>query len=36
MEAAIRRPSAGAMALALLMLFFGPLMFSFGYYGLSE
>ena len=24
------------MALALLMLFFGPLMFSFGYYGLSE
>jgi hypothetical protein len=36
MEATIRRPSAGAMVLALLMLFFGPLMFLFGYVGLSE
>jgi hypothetical protein len=35
-EGTIRKPSAGAMALALLMLLFGPLMFSFGYYGLSE
>lgn len=36
MEATIRRPSAGAMLLVLLMLFFGPLMFMFGYVGLSE
>ena len=36
MEGTIRKPSAGAMVLALLMLFFGPLMFLFGYFGLSE
>jgi hypothetical protein len=30
MEATIRKPSAGAMVLALLMLLFGSLMFLFG------
>jgi hypothetical protein len=36
MESIIRKPSAGAMALALLMLFFGCLMFLFGYFAVSE
>lgn len=36
MEATIRKPSAGAMVLALLMLLFGSLMFLFGYFALSE
>ncbi|MGE5056201.1 MAG: hypothetical protein ACM3WP_18725 [Acidobacteriota bacterium] len=37
MEAAIlRKPSIGAMVLALVMLLFGLLMFLFGYFVLSE
>ncbi len=36
MEATIRKPSVGAIVLALLMLLFGLLMFLFGYYVLSE
>src|SRR5450755_4056614 len=36
MEATIRKPSVGAMVIALLMVFFGSLMFLFGYFGLSE
>ena len=36
MEATIRKPSVGAIALSLLMLLFGSLMFLFGYFDLSE
>ena len=36
METTKRKPSAGAMVLALLMLFFGFLMFVFGYIGIGE
>lgn len=36
METTIRKPRIGAMLLALLMLFFGALMFLFGYFDLSE
>ncbi len=36
MEATIRKSSFGAMVLALLMLFFGSLMFLLGYFGLIE
>jgi hypothetical protein len=36
MEATIRKPSAGAMVLAVLLLLFGSLMFLFGYFALSE
>jgi hypothetical protein len=36
MEAAIRKPSPGAMVLALLMLLFGAFMSVVGYVGLSE
>ena len=36
MEATIRKPSAAAMVMALLMLFFGSLMFLFGYFALNE
>ncbi len=36
MEATIRKPSVGAMVLALLMLLFGSLMFLFGYFTLRE
>jgi len=36
MEATSRKPSASAMVMALSMLFFGSLMFLFGYLGLSE
>jgi len=36
MEATIRKPSAGTMVMALLMVFFGSLMFGYGYFGVSE
>jgi hypothetical protein len=36
MEAAIRKPSVGAMLLALLMLLFGLVMSVFGYYPPSD
>jgi hypothetical protein len=36
MEATSRKPSRSAMVIALLMLFFGSLMFLFGYFGISE
>jgi hypothetical protein len=36
MEAAIRKPSAGVMVLALLMFVFGAFMSVVGYVGLSE
>ena len=36
METTVRKPSAGAMVIALPMLFFGCFMFLFGYFGLSE
>jgi hypothetical protein len=36
MEQTIRKPSIGAMLLAILMVFFGCLMFLFGYFGLLE
>jgi hypothetical protein len=36
MDAAIRKPSASAIVLALLMLLFGAFMFLVGYVGLSE
>jgi hypothetical protein len=36
MEATTRKPSIGAMVIAVLMLLFGSLMFAFGYVALSE